>query len=614
MEKIDTATPDLTMENEAKLLDLFPQVATEVIGEDGEVLRAVDFDALRELLGNVAESQRERYQFTWPGKRAAKEEVRKPINKTLRPCPEKSVDWDTTENLYIEGDNLEALKLLRETYAGKVKLIYIDPPYNTGNDFIYDDDYAMTHAEYVLESGEYDAEGGRLVANTESNGRFHSDWCSMMYPRLLLAKDLLASDGIMLVSVKTQENGNLEKILEEIFGKSGVLGCLTWESTTQPVNAGQAKFSLQQKCEFIYLVTKERSSFCLEQSRKGNNYPHIGKFGPCRFEIIEKSDAGIDNRETMKFKILGQEPRPGKRWQIGENTARELEKAGKVEIVDGIVKKAVYPEDEADLASVKPFWSHFSASDYGTAQSGKRELNELFGAATGFDTVKSVPLIAELIKKVENDALIVDFFSGSATTAHAVMKLNCEDGGRRSFIAVQYPESCKDNAAAQAAGISTISELRRKRIELAAEALSKNFNKTFDGGFRVLCIDSSNFNDVSAAPDQYEQASIDLFVDNLKPDRTDLDILFQVLPKFRIPLSAKIEELDINGKAVFNVNDGQLVACFSSQIDNETIERIAQMRPLYAVFRDACLADDATAANLEELFKTFSPDTVRRVI
>ena len=355
MEKIELGTPDGAAENIERIAELFPQVVTEVQNDNGELKRAVDFDALRDLLGDVAEGQRERYQFTWPGKREAKAEARRQIYKTMIPEPGKSKDWDTTENLYIEGDNLDALKIMKETYAGKVKFIYIDPPYNTGKDYIYDDNFAKTRDEYDAESGDFDDDGGRLVANTEGNGRFHSDWCSMLYPRLLLAKDLLSPDGVMLVSIKTQENANLEKMLEEVFGKANLLGCLTWESTTQPVNAGQAKYSLQQKCDFIYVVSKGRTSFQLERSDSEKAYPHDGRYGKCRFEIIEKSDAGIDNRETMKFEILGQKPRSGKRWQIGEETARELEALGKVEIVDGIVKKAVYPEDEIDSATVKPF-------------------------------------------------------------------------------------------------------------------------------------------------------------------------------------------------------------------------------------------------------------------
>lgn len=635
MDKITTATSDLTRENEAKLLELFPQVATEVVDDDGRVVRGVDFDALRELVGGgcVAEGQRERYQFTWPGKRAAKGEARKPINKTLRPCLEKSVNWDTTENLYIEGDNLEALKLLRETYVGKVKLIYIDPPYNTGHDFVYNDDFAMKNVEYVSESGEYDEDGGRLVENTESNGRFHSDWCSMMYPRLLIARDLLSNDGAIFISIDDNELHNLRKLCDEVFGASNFLAQITWEKRYTRSNNAKLFASLT---DWILAYRKGPALDLIRESRsdKTNSIysnPDSDPRGPWT-SVSYVNPATREQRPNLSYPLTNPVTNelvehPTNAWKYEKATY--LKHVSENRLYWGKDGGNTYPRlkkflSEMDGAVPSNLWSY---KEVGSTDMATKEVSELMEGKY-FDFPKPSGLIEKILDLgSEDDSAVLDFFSGSGTTAHATMHRNLLDGGSRRFILVQLPEECEKKSAAFKAGYSTICEIGEERIRRAGakikaeveEAnkqlkLGEEPKKVPDIGFRVLRIDSSNFNDVSAAPDQYEQTSIDQFVDNLKPDRSDLDILFQVLPKFRIPLSAKIEELDIDGKTAFNVNDGQLVACFSSQIDNGTIERIAQMRPLYAVFRDACLADDATAANLEELFKTFSPDTVRRVI
>lgn len=649
MEKIDTATPDLTMENEAKLLDLFPQVATEVIGEGGEVSRAVDFDALRELLGDVAEGQRERYQFTWPGKRAAKEEARKPISKTLRPCPEKSVDWDTTENLYIEGDNLEALKLLRETYAGKVKLIYIDPPYNTGSDkFIYPDSYYQSAQSYAENDGEIDALGNRLVENKESNGRFHSYWCSMLYQRLLLLRDLMANDGLIAVSINDAELINLGKLMDEVFGPANRLACAPWRS--EP-SGGKDKTALRTGHEYILFYGKNVPSLQLQIISDGELNLRDDQ-GPYRKgRELRKWGATSDrtDRPNMWFGITapnGEVVFPFKNdgtegyWRWGKDNEGmkallEDPEAAHWDLcpynpgvcVDGQSERWV-PFEKIRTSSHEFGWNTW-LDGYGTNADGTSDLKALFDGRKPFDTPKPVKLLEWIVGLYasEDEEIVLDVFSGAAGSAEATMRLSSEDGVKRRFIMVQLDEPCDEGTVANQMGYSTICEIGEERIRRAGAKIKAEIEeanrqpkidedpkKVPDVGFRVLRIDSSNFNDVSAAPDQYEQISIDLFVDNLKPDRSDLDILFQVLPKFRIPLSAKIDQLNIDGKTVFDVNDGQLVACFSSQIDNQIIERIAQMRPLYAVFRDACLADDATAANLEELFKTFSPDTVRRVI
>lgn len=631
MEKLSHVTESIIDENVERLAALFPEVVTEVREPDGTLRHAIDVDALRERVGDVAEGQRERYQFTWPGKREAKQEAYRQIDKCLRPCPEESVKWDTTQNLYIEGDNLDALKLLRNTYAGKVKMIYIDPPYNTGHDFIYDDDFAQTKADYDAESGDYDEEGGRLVANPESNGRFHSDWCSMMYPRLLLARDLLSDDGVIFTSISRAELESLGLLLRETFGTTNEVACLTWESVTQPTNAGAAKYGAQQKSEFIYLFSRfGRRSFVLpiEEVKVGDSrYPHNGRFGKCRFEIIEKSDAGTYGRESMKFDILGQGPRPGKRWQIGEETARDLEKRGRLEIVDGIVKKAVYPEDEADKEKVTPFWTHLPSEKVGTAQSGKKELNELLEGEIGFDTVKPVTLLQYLIGKVETDSIVLDFFSGSATTAHAVMQLNAEDGGSRKFIMVQLPEACDEKSEAVKAGYKTICEIGKERIrragkKIAAEVEESNCQlklgeepkKVPDIGFRVLKIDSSNFEDVSAEPGELSQGSMLRYADNLKLDRTPDDLIIQVMLKKQIELSASIEKLDVDGCTVFSVDGGRLIACFDRDVSVEVMTAMAKMEPDYAVMRDASFAGDDAVSNFAEIFKNYSSITEVEVI
>ena len=631
MEKVDLATADIAAENAAKLAELFPDIVTEVLDEDGNVRHSIDVEALKAHVGDIAEDKRERYQFTWPGKQRARAEAIRPIEKTMRPCPEESVNWDTTENLYIEGDNLDALKILRETYAGKIKMIYIDPPYNTGHDFVYNDSFARTAEEERAESGAFDEEGNVLDAayneNKESNGRFHSDWCSMMYPRLVLARDLLSEDGVMYASIKTQEFENLGKLLREVFGDKAAIACITWESVTQPANAGDAKYGVQQKSEFIFLVSKGRRKFILPTNGMSKSYPHKGRFGSCRFEIIEKSDAGADGRETMKFEILGQKPRPGKRWQIGESTARELERTGRVELVDGVVKKAVYPEDELDAVSVVPFWSHLDASSYGTAQTGKKELNELMGQPIGFDTVKPTSLLRHLLSKVEFDAVVFDFFSGSATTAHAAMQLNAEDGGNRKFIMVQLPEVCDEKSEAAKAGYKNICEIGKERIrragaKIAAEVEESNAQlklgeepkKVPDIGFRVLKIDSSNFEDVKRTPDAIQQDQLSGLADNLKTDRTPEDILFQLFPQFQIPYTASVEKLDICGKTVYSVDGDALLACFDREVSEDVIRVMAEREPSRAVLRDASFVGDDALANFEEIFKTLSPETETKVV
>lgn len=636
MEKLKMHTPDLANENYKKLADLFPNAVTETItGYDADgnpiVERAIDADALRqEIAAQVVEGAQERYQFTWPDKKKSVVLANQPIAKTLRLVREKSVGRDgtpgsiDTENIYIEGDNLDALKLLQETYLGKVKMIYIDPPYNTGSDaFVYDDDFASTSDEFSESSGQRDEDGNLLFdmrVNNESNGRFHTDWLNMIYPRLRIAKDILSEDGIILISIDEHEYANLKKICDEVFGIQNYFGDIVWESTTQPINAGSAKFGLQKKTESILMYGKNKSTvsgFLLHQKESELDYPHQGKFGSCRFEIIEKSDSGAYNRPSMKFQILGQYPRKGKRWQIGEDTARQLEREGKVEIVDGIVKKAVYPEDEADKVQYKPFWSLFGAGEYGTAQTGKDELNSIMGKPIGFDTVKSIQLMKELLFHLGKEYTVLDFFSGSATTAHAMLKLNAEDGGNRKFVLVQIPEETGEDSDAYSAGYKNICELGEERIRRAGKKIRKESPQTtanLDTGFRVFRVDSSNMKDVYYRPNDIERGQLSLLADNIKEDRQPEDLLFQVMLDLGVMLSSKIEETTIDGKKVFSVADGYLIACFDKNVTDETVKAIAKKQPFYAVFRDAGFASDSVMTNFEQIFETYSPKTQRKVL
>ena len=632
---------------------------------DGNVTLAVDFDALRDDLSDViVDGPRERYQFTWPGKRQAKLEARRPTRKTMRPCPEKSKDWDTTENLYIEGDNLEALKIMRETYAGKVKLIYIDPPYNTGHDFVYDDDFSQTRAEYDAQSGDYNEEGGRLVANPESNGRFHSDWCSMMYPRLMLARDMLSDDGAIFISIDDNEVRNLKNICDEIFGPGRFVGQWTWYKSATPPNLSK---KIKKNVEYILCYEKNENNVkykgLRKESRSSNGllnqtnrvstlrFPanvvetglsdgiyFAGSYGTSKYSIELMEDtsvkAGIFNLPvvlTAKFK-----------WSQ-TNLENELAKGTTISIrtdtfSPSYEKQEYDPEVPPNLIDVN--------SGVGTTENAGKALDALFEGLRVFDYPKPVELISYLSDFIcgGND-LILDFFSGSGTTAHSVFVQNQIGSSSRRFILVQLPESLDeqetsartDNAkqiARNAISICdkynaphTLCSIGEERIRRAGEKIKAEVDKDNeqlelgaepkpvpDIGFRVLRIDDSCLKDEYASPAEYEQTELDLFTDNAAEGATPLDLLFQVLPAFRIEYSAKITERELGGKTCFDVNDGQLIACFDEDVSTESLEAIAREKPIYAVFRDTCFASDADVANLDELFKTFSPETIRKVI
>lgn len=625
MNKIELGTSDGAIENTKRITELFPQVVTEVRNSDGEIERAVDFDALRDLLGDVAEGQRERYQFTWPGKREAKAEARRSIYKTMIPEPGKSKDWDTTENLYIEGDNLDALKILKETYAGKVKLIYIDPPYNTGHDFVYDDDFAKTRVDYDAESGEYDKEGGRLVANTEGNGRFHSDWCSMIYPRLMLARDLLSDDGAIFISIDDNESKNLRAICDEVFGVGNFKSDIAWQKRYTRSNN---TVDFTTVVEHI-LVYSKSSSFCVNllprttESDSAYTNPDNDPRGPW-ITSSYVNPASCEARPNLSYPIQAPDGRivehPTNAWKFSrEENQRHISDNLLWWGADG---HAQYPRlklflNEARGLTPINFWKHEYA---GNTDMGGNDLKNLLGTKP-FDFPKPTLLIKRVLEHASaKDSLVLDFFSGSATTAEAVMRKNAEDGGNRRFILVQLPEEASggwDNLCnvgeerIRCAGVKIAAEIDEANRQLQLGAEPKPYP---DLGFRVLRIDFSNFKDFYLTPGETSQESLFDFADNVKEGRSDLDLLFEVLPKLGIPYSAKIEERVLAGKKVFFVDGDKLAACFDANVGSDTIEEMAKAKPWYAVIRDSSMADDATHANYEELFRTYSPDTVPQVI
>ena len=610
MKKLTGESMNITEENLKAMQQLFPEAF-----EEGKI----DFDVLRQLLGDFVDDEQERYSFKWNGKGKALRLSQTPSMGTLRPCKEESKDWDNTENLYIEGDNLEVLKLLQKSYYGKVKMIYIDPPYNTGGDFVYKDNFHDNIQNYKEITGQVDGEGNKIDTNTESNGRFHTDWLNMMYPRLIVARNLLAEDGVIFISIDEHEGYNLRSICEDVFGSNNYFGDLVWESTTQPINAGMARFGLQKKTEMILMYGKNKSKiekFCLECTGELPQYPHKGKYGPCRFEIIEKSDAGDYNRPTMKFTILGQNPREGKRWQIGKETAEKLEDEGKLEIIDGIVKKAVYPEDELDKIKYAPFWSLFLADSVGTAQNGKDELVKLMKAALGFDTVKPVSLIKQLMKYMGDNFIVLDFFSGSATTAHAVMDLNAEDGGHRKFIMVQLPEPINEKSDAYTAGYKNICEIGKERIRRAGDKIKAEVGDKaadLDIGFKVFKLDSSNLQKWNPQPDDLVM-TLQQATDNFLPDRTEQDVLYEIMLKMGLELTCQIEEEQAAGETVYIIGGGALMICLGQNITTAVAEAVVKLHEEYeselwqVVFRDTGFASDMDKTNVKETLKAAGLD------
>lgn len=624
---------------------LFPNAITEV-KRNGKVEHAIDFDVLRqELSDSIVEGREERYQFTWPDKKKAMLAANAPITATLRPVVADSVGKDGTpggfdsENLYIEGDNLEVLKLLQETYLGKVKMIYIDPPYNTGNDFVYNDEFGMRGEEWNATSGNYDEEGnqivGRLELNTESNGRFHTDWLNMIYPRLKIAKDLLTDDGVILASIGDKELRNLQAVMDEIYGAANQVCCFVWKSRAKPTNAGSARFKPQKVAEYVLVYSKsdpEKQIYNVIPAKE-RTYPHEDELGKFRTTTILTSNRGTFRRETMRFESHGYTPSDDFRWKAGKETIDRLYDTNHMYVSeDGVPMEKKYAQEESD--PLYPIYTFVDADLSGTAESGKAELGRLVGKQHGFDTVKPVQLIKYLVQTFTNKKdIILDFFSGSATTAQAVIEQNEEDHGTRKYILVQIEEKCDPDGEAFKAGFKTICDVGKERIRRAGKQilsaggqlsmdgvrLDTNStlntpNSTLDVGFRCLRLDSSNMENVYYTPEEVSQQDMFSLVDNVKPDRTPEDLLFQVMLDLGVLLSSPIEVKEIAGKKVFNVAEGFLLACFDHDVTEETVKAIAQMKPYYAVFRDSSMANDSVATNFDQIFETYSPDTVRKVL
>ena len=620
MEKLKMHSINKVDENIKKIGELFPNCLTERKNKNGEVEYGIDFDVLKQELSDVVvEGNEERYQFTWPDKKKSILLANAPVAKTLRACREESVDFDTTENLYIEGDNLDVLKLLQETYLGKIKMIYIDPPYNTGNDFVYEDDFAQSAGQYVENSCQYDEDGKRLVQNTETNGRFHTDWLNMMYPRLKLAKDLLNEEGLVFISIANQEVGNVKKISDEIFGYSNCLGIISWESKTKCQNTKTAKYQLQSKQEYILVYKKktDRYEFSLIQKER-REYPEKDENGDkYRLEQIgEMSSSGIRGRNTMIFSIDGVYPKEGNQWKYGVDTVNKFRERGDLLIKDAKAYFRIREFDEED--KMEPFWSLIS-KEIGTAETAKAELKRIIGGH-GFETVKPVNMIKKLIFHVcskSPNAIVLDFFSGSSTTAHATMQLNAEDGGKRKFIMVQIPEETDKKSEAYKAGYKNICEIGKERIRRAGAKIKEELaidENNLDAGFRVLKLDSTNMKDVYYKPEKLGQQEIKESINNIKEDRTPEDLLFQVMLELGVELSSKIEETLIDGKKVFNVAEGFLMACFDEKVTEKTIKAVAEEKPYYFVTRDSSIVNDSVATNLEQIFEIYSPDTVKKVL
>ena len=654
MDKLKMHSVNKVDENVAKIGKLFPNCVTERKNENGEVEYAIDFDMLKQELSSVVvEGNEERYQFTWPDKKKSILLANAPIAKTLRPCREDSVDFDNTENLYIEGDNLDVLKLLQETYLGKIKMIYIDPPYNTGSDFVYEDDFSQSADEYFANSGQMDDDGNRLFQNNESNGRFHTDWLNMIYTRIKLSKSLLSDDGVMFISIGQNEGYNLIKCCNEIFGEENRVGIIS-RMMKSGGNKGQY---FSPNIEYVLVYAKNISQ--LEYFRE-----------PISDELIDKVYNLVETegeKKGQKFRIMGLYQaglgiRPNQRYWVkcpdgsyaipaGTTFPKNIEDAAKVLPVDGdgvwrwsadryveeLKKGNIYFKQSTNSSLLdengkQSNWNIYTKIwledrleegrvpvDLITKWENRVSSQELKDLNLPFDFAKPVDLIKYLIGLVatSRDATILDFFSGSATTAHSVIKLNAEDGGNRKFIMVQLPEETDEKSEAYKAGYKNICEIGKERIRRAGAKIKEESPLTtqnLDTGFRVLKLDSTNMKDVYYSPADYEMSMFDTLADNIKEDRTPEDLLFQVMLDLGVLLSSKIEESTIAGKKVFNVADGFLMACFDENVSEETITAIAKQKPYYFVMRDSSMASDSVATNFDQIFATYSPDTVRKVL
>ena len=616
MDKLKMHSVNKVDENVVKIGKLFPNCLTERKNENGEVEYAIDFDILKQELSSVVvEGNEERYQFTWPDKKKSILLANAPIAKTLRPCREESVDFDTTENLYIEGDNLDVLKLLQETYLGKIKMIYIDPPYNTGNDFVYNDDFTEDADEYLANSGQFDAEGNRLVHNTESNGRFHTDWLNMIYPRLRTAKDLLTLNGVVLISINAYEAENLKKVCDEIFGANNFVCRFGWETKKAAQGMTTANMVVDNQ-ESIYVYAKDIINFKFRgldrDEENGFSNPDNDPRGLWKRQYLQRLGQNLPVRTIV-------DPATGNVFSFETPyTQDKLERWIKENRIIFPTDPSKYPARKEFLAEYENKQQLVTALGLYATKSTTEQLYGLFNGEKIFTNPKPHTLIQFLIQQCSSNAdIVLDFFSGSATTAHAVMQLNAEDSGTRKFVMVQLPEETDEKSEAYKAGYKTIAEIGKERIRRAGAKIKEGSPLTtqnLDIGFRVLKLDSTNMKDVYYSPADYEMSMFDTLADNIKEDRTPEDLLFQVMLDLGVLLSSKIEESTIAGKKVFNVADGFLMACFDENVSDETITAIAKQKPYYFVMRDSSMANDSVATNFDQIFATYSPDTVRKVL
>lgn len=638
MNKMRMESVDMTAQNIEKIGVLFPNCITETVGEDGKMRKAINFEMLKQMLSGDVVDGDEVYEFTWVGKKASIVDANKPIRKTLRPCPEESVDWNTTENIYIEGDNLEVLKLLQESYLGAVKMIYIDPPYNTGNDFIYRDDFGLSISEYEEELGLLDDDGNRLFRNTNSNGRFHSNWCSMIYSRLMLARNLLSDDGAIFISIDDNELDSLIKICDEVFGDSNFVGCISRATGT---TTGQDANKIGSSLDYCVVYSKS-SAFTLngidmdeKDMKRFSESDAKGRYSTLQLRKTGNADRKED-RPNMFYPVIAPDGSevypfgPGdylSRWRVAKDSYDKLVKD------DMIVWKK---NDSGDLPTVEGYkkspWTPYvkyylegrtkQVSNLFQDIEGNKKasivLKELLGSKGVFDNPKPVEFMTRLIQiSTDEDSLILDFFSGSATTAHATIQFNAERNTNRKFILVQLPEACEKGTEAQKMGFSNICEIGKERIRKAGQAIKSESpitTSTLDVGFRVLKLADSNMTDVYYSPDDYSQGMLSMLESNVKPDRNDLDLLFGCLLEWGLPLSLPYKSEKIDGCTVHDYNHGDLIACFDENVPDSVIKEIAKRQPLRAVFRDSSFSDSPSKINVGEIFKLMAPDTRVKVI
>ena len=623
MDKLRMETPNLTAANVEKIGALLPNCITETTDENGQLKKAINFDLLRQMLSDDVVEGDEAYEFTWVGKKAAIVEANTPIRKTLRPCPEESVDWDLTENLYIEGDNLDVLKLLRESYLGKVKMIYIDPPYNTGSDFIYRDNFTMSSEDYGDHLGMIDEESGdRLFKNTDSNGRFHSEWCSMIYPRLMIARTLMSEDGVIFISIDDHEQDSLRKICDEVFGRSNFVGQFIWQRRTSP----DMRKLVSTAHDYIVCYAKDTNNISAvinkvrltEADAENYKNPDNDPRGP--WASSDFTAQGYRPNQMYEITTPGgakYTPPEGKCWKNVESEFLKQCEEGRMWFGKdgmGIPRRKTYLFEREG----KNVWTWWPNSEVGHSQEATQEVKTLFDGHAYFDYPKPVRLIKKLIQiGSHDDSIVMDFFSGSATTAHALMKLNSEDNGKRKFLLVQLPESIDPESDAGNGGFQTICEVGQERIRLAASKIKEDSPLTtmgLDTGFRVFKLDSSNMNDVYYAAGDYTQGLLTMLESNVKSDRTDLDLLFGCLLEWGLPLSMPYKSEKVDGCTVHTYNDGDLIACFDENIPDTVIKEIAKRQPLRAVFRDSCFSGSPAKINVGEIFKMLAPDTRVKVI